>query len=129
MAGSAPLRCLQRPQPARLEGKTFCNRVVLARFSAPRYKGRPIAELAMLAPRNIGLSLMASQLATSPAASTTAPQTPTEQFAGLCVRRRVPITVGLLAALLLLDGYVFHGRPRDVLNWSDPLAAAGVLVI
>lgn len=57
------------------------------------------------------------------------PLTTTGQVAKQLVRRRVSITVGLLAALLLLDGFVFHGRPRDVLNWSDPLVAAGVSLI
>jgi protein-S-isoprenylcysteine O-methyltransferase Ste14 len=71
---------------------------------------------------------MASQIATSTAA-TAAPLTPAQQFTRLCVRRRVPITVGLLVALLLLDGFVFNGDPRNVTNWTDPVVAVGEVLI
>src|SRR5436190_16652790 len=71
---------------------------------------------------------MASQLANSRIVAT-APPTMAERFVHLCVRRRVPITVGLLVVLLWLDGWVFHGRPRDVLNWTDPFSVAGVLLV
>src|SRR6185369_10117217 len=47
----------------------------------------------------------------------------------LLVRRRVAITLGLLAVLLVVDGLVFHGRPRDVTDWSQPLVVAGILAI
>ena len=71
---------------------------------------------------------MASQLATNPTA-VTVPRTPAERFTRLCVRRRVPITVGLLVALLLLDGFVFNGDPRNVTNWSNPFVAIGEMLI
>jgi protein-S-isoprenylcysteine O-methyltransferase Ste14 len=71
---------------------------------------------------------MASQLAT-PRMIPVAPRTPAERFTRLCVRRRVPITVGLLAALLLLDGFVFNGNPRNVTNATDPFVAIGELLI
>lgn len=47
----------------------------------------------------------------------------------LLVRRRVAVTLVLLAALLLVDGLVFHGRPRNVTDWSQPLVAGGILTI
>ncbi len=70
-------------------------------------------------------------MATDIASSATAhePRSFGEQFTRLCVSRRVPITIGLLALLLILDGYVFHGRPRDIFNWTDPVAAMGVLAV
>jgi protein-S-isoprenylcysteine O-methyltransferase Ste14 len=72
--------------------------------------------------------LMASQLVASPAAS--APQTTAAQrFASLLVRRRVPISVALFAAIVLVDLFVLHSRPRDVLNVADPLALLSVLLI
>lgn len=72
---------------------------------------------------------MASEFATSTPVPTIESLSPGERFARLCVRRRVPITVALLALLLVLDGFVFHGQPRNILNWTDPIAAAGVLLI
>lgn len=72
---------------------------------------------------------MASELATSASVPSIEPLSPAERLSRLCVRRRVPITVALLALLLVLDGFVFHGQPRNILNWTDPLAAAGVLLI
>src|SRR5215831_11475197 len=71
---------------------------------------------------------MASQIATTTTA-TAVPQTPAQQFTRLCVRRRVPITVGLLVTLLLLDGFVFNGDPRNVTNWTDPFVVAGEVLI
>src|SRR5436305_15053854 len=71
---------------------------------------------------------MASQLA-SPTNLPAATLSPAERFTRLCVRRRVPITVGLLAALLLLDGFVFNGEPRNVTNWADPFVAVGEVLI
>ncbi len=71
---------------------------------------------------------MASQLATR-TSFPAAPRTPAERFTRLCVRRRVPITVGLLVALLLLDGFVFNGDPRNVTNWGDPFVAVGETLI
>ena len=71
---------------------------------------------------------MATDLTTSSALNVE-PLTLGERVNRLCVRRRVPITVALLGLLLGLDGWVFHGRPRDVLNWSDPAAASGMLLI
>src|SRR6478609_1801024 len=71
---------------------------------------------------------MASQFA-NPATIPAESLTSVERFARLCVRRRVPITVGLLAALLLLDGFVFNGNPRNVTNATDPFVAIGELLI
>jgi protein-S-isoprenylcysteine O-methyltransferase Ste14 len=71
---------------------------------------------------------MASQLAT-PRTIPAAPRTPAERFTRLCVRRRVPITVGLLVALLLLDGFVFNGDPRNVTDWTNPFVVVGELLI
>src|SRR5437868_14284393 len=72
---------------------------------------------------------MAYQIASSTAVSTRKtvgpPQTTAEELTRLCVRRRVSITVGLLVTLLLLDGFVFNGDPRNVINWRDPFVAAG----
>jgi len=72
---------------------------------------------------------MSSEFATSASVPTIETISPGEQLSRLCVRRRVPITIALLALLLVVDGFVFHGKPRDVLNWTDPVAAAGVLLI
>lgn len=72
---------------------------------------------------------MASEFATSTSVPTIEPLSPGERISRLCVRRRVPITLALLALLLLLDGWVFHGHPRNILNWTDPIAAIGVLLI
>jgi protein-S-isoprenylcysteine O-methyltransferase Ste14 len=71
---------------------------------------------------------MASQIAANSTA-VAVPRTPAERFTRLCVRRRVPITVGLLVALLLLDGFVFNGNPRNVTNWTDPFVAVGEVLI
>jgi protein-S-isoprenylcysteine O-methyltransferase Ste14 len=56
------------------------------------------------------------------------PASTADRFCRLCIRRRVPITVGLLTLLLVLDGWVFHGGPRNVLSWADPLVAIGELL-
>jgi protein-S-isoprenylcysteine O-methyltransferase Ste14 len=71
---------------------------------------------------------MASQIASS-AAVPAQSLTLAERFTRLCVRRRVPITVGLLVALLLLDGFVFNGDPRNVTNWTDPFVAVGEVLL
>lgn len=72
---------------------------------------------------------MASEFATSTSVPTIEPLSTGERFSRLCVRRRVPITLALLALLLVLDGWVFHGQPRNILNGTDPIAAAGLLLI
>src|SRR5947207_6187061 len=69
---------------------------------------------------------MASQLLGSPRAT---PSTIREMIVDLCVRRRVPISVALFAGLILLDLVVFRVRPRNVLDWTLPLAASGVLLV
>jgi protein-S-isoprenylcysteine O-methyltransferase Ste14 len=71
---------------------------------------------------------MASQLVASPAAAGASPTT-AERFISVLVRRRVPISVGLFSALVLLDLVVIGSRPRDVLNMADPLAACGLLLV
>src|SRR5262245_3172652 len=71
---------------------------------------------------------MASQIATNSTA-VTVPRTLAERFTRLCVLRPVLLTVGLLVALLLLDGFVFNGDPRNVTSWSDPFVAVGEVLI
>src|SRR5437868_6169713 len=71
---------------------------------------------------------MASQFA-NPATTPAESLSPAERLTRLCVRRRVPITVGLLVSLLLLDGFVFNGAPRNVTNWGDPFVAVGEWLI
>src|SRR5436309_15152275 len=71
---------------------------------------------------------MASQLVTS-ATVPELPPTAAERFTRLCVRRRVPISVALLALLLGLDGWIFHGGPRNVTSWADPFVAIGEVLI
>src|SRR4051812_25352218 len=71
---------------------------------------------------------MASQLFTSATVSEL-PPTAAERFTRLCVRRRVPISVALLALLLGLDGWIFHGGPRNVTSWADPFVAIGEALI
>jgi protein-S-isoprenylcysteine O-methyltransferase Ste14 len=72
---------------------------------------------------------MASQLATPSTFSDAPPPTAAGRFTRLCVRRRVPISLGILAVLLWLDGWVFHGGPRNVTSWADPLVAVGEMII
>jgi protein-S-isoprenylcysteine O-methyltransferase Ste14 len=71
---------------------------------------------------------MASQLVASPAAQAASPTT-AERLVSVLVRRRVPISVGLFSALVVLDLAVIGSRPRDVLNLADPLAAGGLLLV
>lgn len=47
----------------------------------------------------------------------------------VCVRRRVPISIGLFSGLILLDLFVFRSRPRDLFDWTSPLTATGVLLV
>lgn len=56
-------------------------------------------------------------------------QTTAERWIQLLVRRRVPISIGLFSGLVLLDLVVIRSRPRDPLNWADPLAPAGLFCI
>jgi protein-S-isoprenylcysteine O-methyltransferase Ste14 len=63
---------------------------------------------------------MASQLVA--ATGDTAPlPTTANRLVGLCVSRRVPISLALFAGLILLDILVFRSRPRDVLAVNSPL--------
>jgi protein-S-isoprenylcysteine O-methyltransferase Ste14 len=71
---------------------------------------------------------MASQLAASPA-DAALPPTTGERFVSLLVRRRVPISLALFTALVLLDLGVIHSRPRDLLHLADPFVACGSLLI
>jgi protein-S-isoprenylcysteine O-methyltransferase Ste14 len=47
----------------------------------------------------------------------------------VCVRRRVPISIGLFGGLILLDLFVFRSRPRDLFDWTNPLMVAGTLLV
>jgi protein-S-isoprenylcysteine O-methyltransferase Ste14 len=71
---------------------------------------------------------MASQLAASPS-DAELPRTTRARFVGLLVGRRVPISVGLFTALVLLDVVVIRSQPRDVLHLSDPLVDCGALLV
>jgi len=69
---------------------------------------------------------MASQLVGS------SPATPTSlggRLVDLCVRRRVPISIGLFGGLIMLDLFVFRSRPRDIFAWTSPLTAAGIALV
>jgi len=69
---------------------------------------------------------MASQLVGS---SSAAPTTLGGRLVDLCVRRRVPISIGLFGGLIVLDVFVFRSRPRDILDWTSPLTVAGVALV
>src|SRR5437660_9507500 len=69
---------------------------------------------------------MASQLIGSPSA---APTTVVGRVVDLCVRRRVPISIVLFGGLIALDLFVFGSRPRDLLDWTSPVTAAGSLLV
>jgi protein-S-isoprenylcysteine O-methyltransferase Ste14 len=69
---------------------------------------------------------MASQLVASRNAP---PATAADRLIQLLVRRRVPISVALFAVLVLIDLLVLHSRPRDVLDWTDPLVVFGVVCV
>src|SRR5947208_14932733 len=69
---------------------------------------------------------MASQLVGS---RTATPTTMVGRVVDLCVRRRVPISIGLFGGLIALDLFVFRSRPRDLLDWTSPITAVGVLLV
>jgi len=71
---------------------------------------------------------MSTQVAAA-AGESGGPKTLLQPLNRLLVRRRVAITLALLPVLVLVDGLVFHGRPRDVTDWSQPLVAVGILAI
>src|SRR4051794_621148 len=71
---------------------------------------------------------MASQLVSASGASASSP-TSGERLINFCVCRRVPISLVLFAGLILLDLAVFRSRPRDVLDWTNPLAAGGAFLV
>ena len=52
-----------------------------------------------------------------------------ERFTRLCVSRRVPISIGLFSLLIALDLFIFHIRPRNVFDVTDPLAVTGLLLV
>jgi protein-S-isoprenylcysteine O-methyltransferase Ste14 len=69
---------------------------------------------------------MASQLVGS------SPATPTTlggRVIDLCVRRRVPISIGLFGGLIVLDLFVFRSRPRDLFDWTSPTTVAGTVFV
>jgi protein-S-isoprenylcysteine O-methyltransferase Ste14 len=69
---------------------------------------------------------MASQLVGSSQAT---PTTLGGRMVDLCVRRRVPISIGLFGGLIALDLFVFRSRPCDMLDWTSPLTVAGVALV
>lgn len=68
---------------------------------------------------------MASQLVAARGDSTSPPSA-SPSFVDLCVRRRVPLSIGLFAGLIAVDLFVLHTRPRDFLSLADPLALAAI---
>jgi protein-S-isoprenylcysteine O-methyltransferase Ste14 len=71
---------------------------------------------------------MASQLVATRGDSASLPAAG-RSFADLCVKRRVPLSVALFAALIALDLFVLQTRPRNFLTLADPLAAVSLLFI
>jgi protein-S-isoprenylcysteine O-methyltransferase Ste14 len=71
---------------------------------------------------------MASQLVASRHAGAN-DLTTFQRFTRLVVRRRVPISVVLFTALVLIDLFVLQSRPRNVLNVLDPFSACGLLLV
>jgi protein-S-isoprenylcysteine O-methyltransferase Ste14 len=71
---------------------------------------------------------MASQLVATPPAPAS-PASASQRFVSFLVRRRVPISMALFSGLVLLDLLVLHSRPRDVLDFSDPLAVCGLALV
>src|SRR5262245_1557193 len=72
---------------------------------------------------------MASQLVASPGATDPSTATAAQRFIHLLVHRRVPISLLLFSAIVALDLFVFRTRPRNLLNFADPLAISGVLLV
>jgi protein-S-isoprenylcysteine O-methyltransferase Ste14 len=72
---------------------------------------------------------MASQLAAAPAPTTLVPRPRAGRLFSFLVRRRVAISLVLIAALVLLDLFVFQNRPRDVTRLADPLVALSLALI
>jgi protein-S-isoprenylcysteine O-methyltransferase Ste14 len=72
---------------------------------------------------------MASQLATAAPAVLPPRLSPVDRFTRFLVRRRVAISFVLFTALVALDVFVFRSRPRNVLDFTDPLVAPGELMI
>jgi len=71
---------------------------------------------------------MASQLATSP--DSAAVRRPGDGlFVGWCVRRRVQISAVVFAAIIGLDLFVFHNRPRDIFKPTDAWAMVSLVLI
>jgi protein-S-isoprenylcysteine O-methyltransferase Ste14 len=71
---------------------------------------------------------MASQLVAAPHARAN-DLTVFQRFTRLMVRRRVPISVVLFTALVLIDLFVLRSRPRSVLNLTDPFVACGLSLV
>jgi protein-S-isoprenylcysteine O-methyltransferase Ste14 len=71
---------------------------------------------------------MASQLVASQAITEATPGA-LQRLIRLCVRRRVPISMGLFGGLILLDLAVLHTRPHDLLNLQSPFVIAGLVLI
>ena len=71
---------------------------------------------------------MASQLVAAPRASAK-DLTALQRFSRLVVRRRVPISVVLFTALVMIDLLVLHSQPRSVLDVVDPFVACSLLLV
>lgn len=72
---------------------------------------------------------MASQLVASPDAADRSTKTAAERFIHLLVHRRVPITLLLFSALVVLDLFILRTRPRNPFSATDPLSLGGTLLV
>ena len=72
---------------------------------------------------------MASQLVAEAPASAPVQPSPPRRLVKLLVQRRVPVSLVLFTSLVLLDIFVFGSRPRDVLDFKQPLVLIAELLI
>jgi protein-S-isoprenylcysteine O-methyltransferase Ste14 len=71
---------------------------------------------------------MASQLVAE-SGDLAAALSPAQRLVGLCVSRRVPISIGLFGLLVAVDLVVLRVQPRDIFNVGDPLVALGLALV
>ena len=43
--------------------------------------------------------------------------------------RRIPISIVVFSTFVLLNVFLFHVRPRDLLNWTDPFTVVGEVLV
>ena len=72
---------------------------------------------------------MASQLAADPAVTKIARPSRPGRLGQWLVRRRIAVTIVLIALLVTIDLLVFRNQPRDVLRLSDPLVVVAEMLI